>query len=47
MRSCPSITNDLNEYWPQLLAAENITLPALTVVPVQSADDDRLRRPGR
>ncbi|MET0460358.1 MAG: neutral zinc metallopeptidase [Ilumatobacteraceae bacterium] len=35
----PIITADLNVYWPQLLASLNITLPQLTVVPVQSAGE--------
>ncbi len=34
----PIVATDLNVYWPQLLAGESISLPQLTVVPVQSAD---------
>jgi predicted metalloprotease len=32
------ITNDLNEYWPDAVSAEGAELPALSVVPVESAD---------
>jgi predicted metalloprotease len=33
------VTSDLNDYWSTALSAQGITLPALTVVPVQSADE--------
>jgi predicted metalloprotease len=33
------VAKDLNDYWSTALAAEGVTVPALTVVPVQSADD--------
>ena len=33
------VTSDLNDYWSTALAAQGITVPALTVVPVQSADE--------
>jgi predicted metalloprotease len=33
------ITNDLNEFWPDALAASDAQVPVLEVVPVESADD--------
>jgi predicted metalloprotease len=33
------ITSDLNDFWSTALSAQGITVPALTVVPVQSAGD--------
>ena len=33
------IAEDLNEFWPQALAAVDAELPSLTVVPVEGADD--------
>jgi predicted metalloprotease len=39
------ISSDLNAYWSQALASRGVTVPTLTVVPVQSADEIDCAKP--